>query len=234
MALVLKLKSKNSFLAILSIIILLIIIVLVYFIFFRDIQIQNKSRLEKQEVLRFSQKVKTTVNKNKKDFIQGQINEALGRLRDEQLSLSDRNEALKDIQFNFSTAYAISHKPEIREFSNEIDSFAKNNFPGSYRDWTYIISCADPTCGETPDEEIKQIQKEINDTGIIPAYLHTINTNLEQAIYIPKEQMDEKKYGFGLVIADLKLENNPKASAAADKLIDYIKRKYGIELLGNL
>ncbi|KKQ35333.1 MAG: hypothetical protein US51_C0008G0002 [Microgenomates group bacterium GW2011_GWA2_37_6] len=219
-----RLKSKKLIFLILSIILLLFIPILIYFLlYFQKIDDKNLNK-----------EIGTTVKKYNHNFNQEQISRALTRLNDDSLPDSERYKALEQIVFYFSTAYSASHEPELRAHVESLKTFAKNNFPKYYIEENFTVGCADPSCGEKPDEEMKKIQKEINEAGIRPEYLNTINKNLEQAIYIPNEQMDDKKYGFGLAIFQLKFENNPKASAAAQRLIDYLKRKYSIEGLGEV
>lgn len=216
------LLSKRLILLILSIILLLVIAVLTYFLYF-----QKPAELKNSEIV--TEGVQKQLEINGKYFNKTLVNEALDRINNESLSDEQRYEALKDLSFYFSTAYAASHKPELRAYTESIETFTRENFPKFYEEGLFIIGCADPSCGEKPDGEIKQIQKEINEAGIAFEYLNTINKNLEQAIYIPNEQIEDKKYGFGLAIYQLKFENNPKASAAAEHLTDYVKRKYSIE-----
>ncbi|GEM_PF-3100831 len=210
--------SKKLIFLISCFVFLLFLIPTVLFLFLQDSKGDKKA-----------EEIGTTATKYKRYLNQDQIENALNILRNEKLPSEQRYESLKDLAFYFSTAYAASHEPAIREYVGSIKSFAKTNYPKYYEEGLFDVGCADPSCGEKPDEEIKQIQKEINEAGIQIEYLDTINKNLEQSIYIPIEQIDDKKYGFELVIEQLIFENNPKASAAAEHLTNYVKRKYSIE-----
>ena len=214
-------RNKKILLLILTVILLLVIPVLIYFLYFQKIGGGNKSDVKDTNIITGG--ILTNVGKNKIHFNEVQVREALDRLNNGSLSDLDRYEALKDLAFYFGTAYAASHKPELREYVNSLKSFAKDNFPKYYEEGLFDVGCADSVCGEKPDEEIKQIQKEINEAGIDADHLNTINKNLEQASYIPASEVD-KKYGFTLVLHQLDQQNNPKASAAAMHLKDYLKK----------
>lgn len=222
-----RFKNKNIIILIPLIIFLLIIFFLIFFIYFYNAG--NKIGLNNQELTNFNKKINSIVEKDNKYFDPSQFKEAFAKLNNEKLSDLEHYKALEDIAFYFSVAYAASHNPEIRNYVNSIKSFAKNNYPKYYNKEPFNVGCADPVCGEKPDAEFQQIKKEINETGIAFEYLNTINKNLDQAIYIPIEQIEEKKYGFMLVISQLETNDNPKASAAAKRLTDYIKKKYSIK-----
>lgn len=148
-------------------------------------------------------------------------------LKDKNNTYSARYTALENIVFFFSAGYAASHNPEMRAFGNSLKTFALEKFPQEYREGYFDISCADPVCGEKQDDELKEIQKKIKESGISSDKLDTILINYEQASYIPDKE--EKKYGFGLVLLQLSKENNSQASAAAEELKEYLKTKYSFE-----
>ncbi len=162
-------------------------------------------------------------------YINGaQVKESSEIFKNKKLSSAQRYTALENIVYYFSVGYATSHNPDIRAYANSLKDPAKKNFPREYREEYFIINCADSSCGEKPDEKLKQIQKEISESGIPSDYLDGITTNLEQASYLPKDAVD-KEYGFKLVLHQLDEQNNPKASAAAIHLKDYLKKKYSFE-----
>ena len=215
------LRSKKVLLLLSGALLLLIIIPFAFFVL---------SRYTKTtQVKKVTEDIGKTSQKYGSFFNQDQVKEALATINNTKLSASERYKALDNITFYFSSAYAASHDPTIREYVLSLKDFAKKNFPKDYREGAFNLACGDPVCGEKPDAELKQIQKEINEAGIDADHLNTIKKNLEQASYIPVSEEDDKKYGFGLVLSQLDEQNNPKASAAAVRLKDYLRKKYLFE-----
>ena len=225
----LRLLSRKYIILFLSLIVLIVIIALVYLIYFQNFG--SKSKINNQEVAKLSQDIQSTVEKNTTRFNQSQVKSALDLLNNSKLSDTERFKGIKDISFYYQVAYAASHDPKLREQAEILADFAKTNFPQLYEERFFRVGCADPECGEEMDSEFKQIQQEIIESGIPAGPLNTITKNFEQSIYIPNEEIDDKKYGFELVVNQLRLEDNPKASATAEHLVDYVKRKYSIELI---
>lgn len=223
-----KLKSKKLIGVVLSLVVLIIIIILTFLLFLQP-HFANKKLAETDTL---------TKDVNQKLEIYGhhfnnyQVEESLRIMNDESLSESERYEATKNLSFYFSTAYSASHEPELRNYAENITIYAQENFSDLYEKELFTIGCADPVCGETPDEEIKQIHKEILDLDIEVEYLDSIIKNLDTAIYIPvnDDRILEKEFGFGLVIQQLQFQNNPEASKAATRLQEYAERKYTFHL----
>lgn len=163
-------------------------------------------------------------------FNHAQVKEALDRISDKSIPKKERYEALKDLSFYFASAYSSSHNPELRRNSEIVKTFAAKNFPEYYKDESGIfeLTCSDPLCGDRPDEELRLIHDEVKKLKVTSEYLGTINYNLEQAIYIPRDNIDEKMYGFELAVSQLEILNNNEASAAAKKLRDYLQKKYSL------
>lgn len=214
-------KSKKF---LLTLIIFLIIAIIGVFIHYQ-IQKNKKAEISNQT----SKEISKKADNYKASFNPNQVQASLNILNNNKLSDKERYKALKDITFYFSIAYANSHDPDVRVYVLSLKDFAKKNFPKDYQEADFNIPCADPGCGEKPDEEIKQIRKEINESGIDPEYLRTINANFDQASYIPISEDFDKQYGFGLVLSQLEDMNNPKASAAAQRLKNYLKVRYSFD-----
>lgn len=159
-----------------------------------------------------------------------QFNRSLTDLNNLKLDENNRYKALENITFFFSVAYSFSHIPEIRTYVYSLNDFAKKYFPKNYNSGSFDFLCSDPSCGEKIDSNLENIISDIKNAGIDPHKLNTIEKNLMQSIYIPKEQTEEKQYGFQLVYNQLLIENNPKASVAAETLKEFISKKYNIKV----
>lgn len=219
-------RKKRSLILILIPLLIILILSLIGIYYFI-----NANRLTDSKQV--STKIKEISQKNKSSLDYGRIEKQLEILNNEKLSSKERYIALENIAFYFATSYAAVKNPEYRKFVSSLGDYAKQNFPDQYKDSTFNLGCSDAQCGEKPDQEFKQIQKEINEAGIEKAYLDTINRNLEQAGFIPSQsEIDktEKKFGYSLVIDNLLFFNNPKASAAAEHLREYANKKYNFDL----
>lgn len=221
------LKRKNFIILLLLVTVIIAIVILVYILYFS--KLVAPSKVDNQATTNITREIKSIVSENTGQFNQAQAKAALDILNNAKLSDKERYEALKDIAFYFGVAYAASHDPQFRKNIITIMDYAKNNFSNLYEEEFFATGCADPECGEQKDDEFKKIEQEINESGISLEYLNTTTKNLEQAIYMPADEVDEKKYGFGLVIDQLYIQNNPLASAAAEHLKSYVEEKYSIE-----
>lgn len=213
-------KSKKFLIFLILIIVLFLLISIIFYKF---------NQVQKNNVKKVSEVISKKTDNYKAFLNPLQVESSLDILNNKKLPNADRYKALQNITFYFSLAYSNSHDPDIRTYISSLKDFAKENFPKEYQEADFIINCADPTCGEKQDNDIKQIRKEINDSGIDPIYLRTINTNFDQASFIPISQDFDKQYGFGLVLGQLEELNNPKASSAAMHLKIYLKKKYSFE-----
>lgn len=217
-------RNKKTLILFLCSILILFIVFSAFFLL--------KQGNEVKQALEIAEKIRNESEsaEYKKYLNQNQIKVALNSFNNKDLSTSEHYKALENITFYFANAYAASHDPKIREFVLSLSDYARKNFPKDYRDGAFNIACSDPTCGEKRDAELDKIQKEIHESGIDPILEDTITKNLEQSAYIPRGEIEEKKFGFKLVISQLEFAGIPKASIAAERLRSYANKKYSLGL----
>jgi hypothetical protein len=220
-------NKKVRYLVFILIIFLVIIAILSSYLVYKsyvkpspEIQVDNVTKV-----------IETTLDTIPTGTNPAQVEEALKILNNPSLTDEQRYAGLSNLVFYFATGYSITYDPKLREIvRNDLNNLAKNMFPDQYEEGYFELPCTDPTCGDSADSELLAIQKEIKELDLIPEYHNTINSNLQQTIYLSeKDNKDDKMYGFAIVISGLEIEGVNTASESAKKLREYVKKKYDVE-----
>lgn len=156
-------------------------------------------------------------------------------LTNDSLSQKEKYETLKKLSYYFSSVYDETHAPGIRQFTSDVmGKYAKDNFPKYYIADNFIISCADPVCGEKLDPQIEKVLKDISSIEIPNEEKNVVKYNLTLATYMSStptsKDFEEKRFGMRLAAQQLKHYGNPKASEAAKLIESYFLNKYKSEL----
>ena len=220
-------KKKVWILVFILILFLLIIAILSSYLLFRT-YVKPHPEKEAQDVTKL---IETTLDTIPTGTNPAQVEEALKILNNQSLSDEERYVGISNLVYYFAVGYSITYDPKLREIINkDLNNLAKNMFPDQYEEDYFNLPCADPTCGEKADVELLKIQKEIKELNLVPEYLNTINSNLQQTIYLSyKDNKTDKMFGFEIVISGLETEGVKEASDSAKKLRDYVKKTYGDE-----
>lgn len=167
--------------------------------------------------------IESVSNEKLPDSIKSMFNS----LGDTKKSKKDQYETIKNIKLYFSSVYDSTNVPEIRNFSsNVLGKYAKENYPQYYKSDDFIITCADPYCGEKIDSDLQKILDMISSSKIADSTKGVVNYNITLAAYIPKDNLSEKKTGMRLAVLQLENTGNSQASEAAKKLREYFSNKY--------
>lgn len=224
-----NIKSKKTAFLILAVILLISIIIISYLILFKLNDVMNST----SETKIFTKEVKELSDKHTNSFNNNQVDAALRKINNQSLSEKDRYDALVDLSFYYAVAYSNGHSSEVRAQNNVVSDYARENYSNFYDENYFSIPCADPECGEKPDEIMQEILKNVKVLKIEDVKHDTILKNLDTAIFMPANEvlLPEKLTAYSLVINQLQFENNQQASNAALLLIDYLKIKYNYKYI---
>lgn len=188
----------------------------------------------KQNVNKALTKLLTEGEVQYKQYIpEDRFQKSLSDLNNSKLSSKERYKALSDLIFYFGDAYGRTNDPAVRKYLLSLSDPAKKAFPKDYIESTFIITCADPECGEKTSPEISKLIIEVQNLSVDNVYKNTISRNLKIASnvpYVTDDNKQDKLGSFRLAYGQLLSLNNPQASAAAGKLKIYIKNKYNKDL----
>jgi len=218
-----------------KIFLILIIIIILIIIVTSSVLIFNESIFEKTINSRtetFTSEVETFILKNSKvKKTPENVQDIFKVLKDPKVSDKSKYERLIYLSFLFSSQYSLTQDPRYREFSAKIiEKYAEDNFPSLYHTENFNIPCADPVCGQEFTPEIKEVFSLIEKSKMSEDYKRVISTNLKVGGHMPDSEVEEIEIVFKVVYEDLILTSDPVASEAAEKLSEYAKSKYKIDL----
>jgi hypothetical protein len=88
-------------------------------------------------------------------------------LNDHTKSDEEKYEAILDLTDAFRTGYSIDRKPEARLFIiNDLNNYAKKNYPKLHEPNNFKMACLDPTCGAEINQELASIIEVIRNTKV--------------------------------------------------------------------
>lgn len=80
----------------------------------------------------------------------------------------DKYKAVLELAENFRSGYSIDHDPKARNFIiNDLNNYAKENYPNIYNADNFDMACLDPTCGASINNELKAIIDLISNVNLI-------------------------------------------------------------------
>ena len=161
------------------------------------------------------------------------IEKSLNKIKNENLSDSQKYESFAEAAFYIQDAYYRTNNPEIRKYLDSLNNEVKKLFPKDHQKEDFKVVCADSQCGETIDKDLTNLIQEIKNLDVDNAYKKTILTNLNNAAYIPYDTQDNKLsklVTYGLVRAQLIDLSDAQASSSAKKLELYIINKHNVDL----
>lgn len=215
-------KYKNKIWLIILFIFIILIILLSYFIF-KPIT----SWSDNNDLINFLQQ------NNKKDYIlQFRLNNAVNSLKNDKIK-ETQYKNLVLLAYYTQDAYFKRNSPEIREYLSKLNDKIKNKYPKLYSEGDFLVTCADPECGDKPDAEELKLLENIKKFNVDQFYKNIISTNLKISIYIPYNTKDNKieKINFFIQIYNQLLQlDNKQASKSAENYAIYIKNKYNYDV----
>ncbi len=172
------------------ILVLLIICVIILFVGILTINYQSKSTSSLGNNLKNYTYIKTKFNSLKLSGsnAQNKTTYPFGILENKNSSPQDNYNATSKIAFFLSRAYSLNNSHAIYNFiANDLNTFAKDNFPKFYNKNDFSVTCIDSICADSREPlEILSIINEINSVSAIPnASRNTAIQNLKSAMYFP-------------------------------------------------
>lgn len=153
------------------------------------------------------------------------------QVSNKKLSSKQRYDALVKIKDYLSSLYNETKSPEIRNYIREdLKKFAESNFADQFIQEEFDLTCADPSCGEKIDPEMTSVLGKIKKINMPEIYRDTIMYNLNLALLIPDEEIEEKETGLSLSVIQLEGVGIPEASETAKLIREYAKDRYNITL----
>jgi len=218
-------RRKLIFLLILLITLIVVILILVYILYLKSIFYTsgvNDLHYKAEKV------VYETSNQGLNETIKAKFDD----LKNDELSDQEKYNSLFLIRMNLSSTYNKNHDPKLRSFiNNELIQFAKNNFSKEFKENDFLQTCSDLECGEKISAELEKIITDIKRSNIPPEEIETILYNLELAAYIPADDdLESKRYGYGLVVWQLNNLNSAEASNSAKSLKEFFVKNYKEEI----
>ena len=155
----------------------------------------------------------------------------LNIVEDKNTSEQNRYKALLDAAYFLETFYSSTNNPKLHTLNNDLDVFAKTNFPKYYKPISFLYYCQDSTCTEAPQpKEILNVIDEINSSNIPDLIKKSHVRNLINIGYIEKKYVRPIAQGYlltaNMMRADEDLKKEGLNKKLADELNNFVKKTY--------
>lgn len=185
------------------------------------------------ESQKLAKEIRKITSENSAYLPSEQIEKDLKIISDNRIPDIKKYESIKNVFLYFDNAYINSNNPELRLFIKRLDEYSAQNLKIVYEKSDFYTACVDSMCGEETPTEIENIIKEVERLPIDEEWRNSITFNLKTASHIPYDNnfnKNDKLITYSLAIGQLSSLEIAEASASANRLRAFIKKKYNQDL----